>query len=297
MSIEYDEKGKFYTDIISKVAVPVTMQTTNQLIRGFVHVRHGERIKDELDRDEFFLEYQPLVDLATGVIGGLEALIRWRHPARGVVSPLTFIPLAESSGLILPIGEWVLRAACAQNVRWAAQGLARRVGVNLSAHQFAQSDLVGIVTRILRETGLDPRLLGIEITETILMQNPETAAAMLGEIERMGVHIALDDFGVGYSSLSYLKRFPIDTLKIDRSFVRDISVDPDDAAIVTAIISMAHSLGIQTVAEGVETEAQLAFLQAHGCDVVQGYYFSRPKPADDLAALLRGGAFPPRGGR
>ena len=255
-------------------------------------------LRRALDRDEFFIEYQPLVDLATGVIGGLEALIRWRHPARGVVSPLTFIPLAESSGLILPIGEWVLRAACAQNVRWAAQGLARRrVAVNLSAHQFAQSDLVGIVTRILRETGLDPRLLGIEITETILMQNPETAAAMLGEIERMGVHIALDDFGVGYSSLSYLKRFPIDTLKIDRSFVRDISVDPDDAAIVTAIISMAHSLGIQTVAEGVETEAQLAFLQAHGCDVVQGYYFSRPKPADDLAALLRGGAFPPRGGR
>ena len=242
-----------------------------------------------LEREEFWLCYQPQVDLATGGIVGVEALLRWHRPELGAVSPATFVPLLEENGLIVPVGEWVLRTACRQARVWQENGAGRlRVAVNLSARQFGREDLVGTVARALEETGLDPRCLELEITESLLVQDIEASSRTLDELKRVagGVRISIDDFGTGYSSLSYLKSFPIDLLKIDRSFVRNLATDPDDAAITAAIIGLAHNLRLKVIAEGVETEEQLAFLKNKGCDEAQGYYFGRPLPAEDITRLL-----------
>jgi len=241
-----------------------------------------------LARDEFFVVYQPQVDVASGNITGLEALLRWRHPNLGLVPPNQFIPIAENNGLIVPIGEWVLRTACAQARKWQLQGLAPlSVAVNVSAVQFRQESFLKAIQRVLDETGLDPRFLELELTESLLLSNADVMFSVLHQIRAMGLRLAIDDFGTGYSSLSYLKRFPVSKLKIDSSFIRDVAVDPDDAAITAAIISMAKSLNLKVVAEGVENEAQMSFLRTHQCDGIQGYYFSKPLPVDEVAARLR----------
>lgn len=244
-------------------------------------------LRKALERDELLLHYQPRVDLRTGQVNGMEVLVRWQHPEMGLVPPMEFIPLAEETGLIVSIGEWVMRSACAQARAWQAAGLrALRVAVNLSARQVHRKNFVGTVAGVLEETGLDPACLELELTESMIMQNTDAVRATLLALSEMGVRISVDDFGTGYSSLSYLKRFPINTLKIDKSFVRDVTIDGDDAAIVTAIIAMAHRLRLRVVAEGVENEGQLEFLRRYSCDEMQGYLFSRPVPAGDFADLL-----------
>lgn len=243
-------------------------------------------LRHALEREELLLHYQPKIDLATGKIVGMEALVRWKHPEHGLVSPAEFIPLAEETGLIVPIGEWVLRAACAQNKAWQEAGFPpARIAVNLSARQFQRQNLSQTVERVLKEIDLDPRYLELELTESIIMKNAEATITMLSELDAMGVEMTVDDFGTGYSSLSYLKRFPVHTLKIDRSFVRDLSHDPDDAAIVTAIITLAHSLNLKVIAEGVESVEQLEFLRSLKCDEMQGYLFSKPLPAQEATEL------------
>ncbi|HJT18568.1 MAG TPA: EAL domain-containing protein, partial [Thermoanaerobaculia bacterium] len=223
----------------------------------------------------------------TKAIVGVEALIRWRHPEMGMVSPAHFISVAETSGLIIPIGDWVLRTACKQTKQWQKRiDPELTVAVNLSARQFAQANLVEEIGEVLEETGLQPRYLEIEITESNAMQNAENTIYTLRELKALGVRIAMDDFGTGYSSLNYLKRFPIDTLKLDQSFVREITTDPTDAAIATAVIAMAHSLDLKVIGEGVETEEQFAFLQKQKCDYIQGYLFSPPQPAESVEAYL-----------
>ena len=247
-------------------------------------------LRTALERNEFLLHYQPQVDLRSGLIVGMEALLRWQHPELGMVPPLRFIGLAEETGLIVPIGAWVLRTACEQVKAWQCQGLGfLRVSVNLSARQFNQRNLTQSIADILQESGLDPHYLEIELTESMVMTDVDHTVGILRDLKALGVQMSIDDFGTGYSSLSYLKRFPIDVLKIDQSFVRDITLDPDDAAIVTTIISLAHNLRLNVIAEGVETEAQLQYLQRHGCDEIQGYYFSRPVPAEAFAELIRDG--------
>ena len=241
-----------------------------------------------LKRRQLRLNYQPQMDLDSGRLIGVEALLRWLHPERGLIAPCEFIPLAEETGLIVPIGEWVLRSACSRATAWQAQGLEPvRVAVNLSARQFLRSDLAGIVAQAIRDSGLAPSCLELEITESLLMSDVEGAISTLGALKTMGVQIAVDDFGTGYSSLSYLKRLPLDRLKIDRSFVRDISTDSDDAAIALAVIAMAHSLRLRVLAEGVETPEQLAFLRASQCNEIQGFYISQPLSAGKTTDLLR----------
>jgi EAL domain-containing protein (putative c-di-GMP-specific phosphodiesterase class I) len=241
-----------------------------------------------LERNEFLLHYQAKLDLNTGRITGVEALVRWQHPEMGLVPPAQFIPLAEETGLIVAIGRWVLHTACAQCVTWQKQGLPPvRIAVNLSARQFADDDLVQDIAETLKSTGLEPGLLELELTESMVIQNTERAGRVLGEIKAMGVRLAIDDFGVGYSSLTHLKRFPIDTLKVDRSFIRDLPTDAEDKAITEAIIAMGKSLDLTVVAEGVETEEQQAFLREHDCDEMQGFFFSKPIPGDAFAELLR----------
>jgi EAL domain-containing protein (putative c-di-GMP-specific phosphodiesterase class I) len=236
---------------------------------------------------DFVLHYQPQVDLATGAIVALEALVRWRS-TDGIVMPADFIPLAEETGLIHELGEWVLHEACRQAQAWHAMGLARRrMAVNLSARQFSEPGFLGIVTRVLEQTRLDPTCLELEITETQVMRQTEPLMALMNRLSEMGVQLAIDDFGTGYSSLSYLKRLPIQKLKIDQSFVRDLNIDPNDHAIVMAIINIAKSLEMETIAEGIETEAQLKVLRDNGCDVGQGYLFARPHAADDLLPMLQ----------
>jgi diguanylate cyclase (GGDEF)-like protein/PAS domain S-box-containing protein len=244
-------------------------------------------LRRALERDEFLLYYQPKAGVETGEITGVEALLRWRHPERGLVMPDEFIPVLEETGLIVPVGEWVLNAACRQINEWARAGLGPMpVAINLSARQFLARELGPAIRRILDAHGVDPALIELEITESSLMVNPEEAARTLEYLKSLGVRISIDDFGTGYSSLGYLKRFPLDSLKVDRSFVRDVTTDPDDATITRAVITMAHSLGLKVIAEGVETEAQLAFLVENGCDQIQGYYLARPQPAEECMCML-----------
>jgi diguanylate cyclase (GGDEF)-like protein/PAS domain S-box-containing protein len=241
-----------------------------------------------LERDEFSLVYQPQLEIESGRVIGLEALIRWQQPEMGLVPPDKFIPIAENNGLILPIGEWVLRTACAQARRWQDEGLPRiPVAVNVSAVQFRQESFRALLRTVLWETGLSPEFLELELTESLLLSNGDATLSVLQEIKEMGLKLAIDDFGIGYSSFTYLKHFSVDRLKVDRSFVRDVIVDPDDAAITAAIISMAKSLHLRVIAEGVETADQLAFLRRNGCDEIQGYYFSHPLCVADVALLLR----------
>jgi diguanylate cyclase (GGDEF)-like protein/PAS domain S-box-containing protein len=247
-------------------------------------IEHGLRLAQQ--RNELHLLYQPKVDLASRRIIGVEALVRWHHPSLGLISPDRFIPIAEETGLIVPIGEWVLRTACQKIRDWRDQGIELPVAVNLSARQFRQRNLAQTINDILSETGVPPSYLEIEITESDVMENAESAIATLDELKARGVNISIDDFGTGYSSLSYLKRFPLDILKIDRSFVRDIAFDSDDAAIVEAIIALARSLDIKVVAEGVERESQVVFLNRSGCDFAQGYLFSPPVKAGEIGKLL-----------
>jgi len=243
-----------------------------------------------LERGDFFLVYQPQVDARSGEIFGMEALLRWNHPDMGLLPPDKFIPLAEENGLIIPLGEWVLRTACRQNKIWQEQGLPPvRVAVNLSAKQFGQYHLDEVVASTLLETGLDAEWLELELTESAIMKDADKNIALLAKFKEMGISVAIDDFGTGYSSLSYLKNFPISRLKIDRSFVRDITTNPDDAAIARIIIDIARALNLNVIAEGVETRAQMQFLSFNNCVEMQGYHFSRPVPAEEFAEFLKNG--------
>jgi len=246
-----------------------------------------ESLRGALQRQEFTLHYQPKINLKTGEIAGAEALIRWTHPKRGPIGPDVFIPIAEESGLILPIGRWVLREACRQACAWAEVGLPLvHMAVNISAIEFKDANFLANVFAILKETGMDPNFLELELTESVLMKGAEAAETTLKVLREHGIRLAIDDFGTGYSSLSYLRKFSIDSLKIDRSFIRQITTNPEETTIVSAMISMGQSLKLCVVAEGVETEEELAFLQAHHCDEAQGYHFSRPVAPQQFAKLL-----------
>jgi diguanylate cyclase (GGDEF)-like protein/PAS domain S-box-containing protein len=241
-----------------------------------------------LKRREFVVYYQPQVNTTTGEITGMEALVRWQHPKFGLVAPDKFIPLAEETGLIVPIGEWVLKTACAQNKAWQDAGLSPlRVAVNLSVRQFQQPLLLNIVSQTLQETGLSPQFLDLEITETIAMQNVELTKAILSELHQMGVYLSIDDFGTGYCSLGYLKQFPLHTLKIDKSFVRDLATDPQNAGIINAIMMLGRGFNLRVIAEGVETEAEKDCLLSFQCEEMQGYLSSPPLPAEEATKLLR----------
>lgn len=241
-----------------------------------------------LERKELFLVYQPQMDMATGEIVGVEALLRWQHPEFGLVPPDKFIRIAENTGLIVPIGEWVLRTACTQARKWQDEGLRRlQIAVNVSAVQFRQDGFRDHIRSVLLETGLASQYLELELTESLLLTNEDVMFSVLRELKSMGLSLAIDDFGTGYSSLSYLRQFPVSKLKIDRSFVQDVAINQDDAAITAAIIGMAKNLNLKVIAEGVENEAQLSFLRAHQCDEIQGYYFSRPLSVDKVAEMLR----------
>jgi EAL domain-containing protein (putative c-di-GMP-specific phosphodiesterase class I) len=256
-------------------------------------------LRGALQRGEFSLHYQPKIDLESGALTGTEALIRWLHPKRGTILPAQFIPIAEDCGLITPIGNWVLRDACRQAKAWVDAGLeAMPVAVNVSGVQLGHRDFMEDVRGILMETGLEPRCLELELTESVLMQDADSTATVLQALKAMGVKLALDDFGTGYSSLSYLARFPIDTLKIDQSFVHKMLSNTNDASIISAVISMGKSLNRRVIAEGVETEQQLGFLQARRCNEGQGYYFSHPLNAEDFAKFAKARASPaPHGDR
>lgn len=241
-------------------------------------------IRDAIENNEFILHYQPQYSLNSDKVTGVEALVRWNHPEKGLVAPTDFIPLAESSGLIVPLGYWVLREACRQYKEWDRPDL--KMSVNLSAYQFGQVDLVEQISKILSEEGMNPNNLNLEITETTSMADIETTLVILKELRDKGIHISIDDFGVGYSSLMYLKKFPITTLKIDRYFVWDISKDLRGEVVIKSIISMAKSLGLNIVAEGVETQEQLTFLDESFCDEIQGYILSPPVPSNKLSDML-----------
>ena len=257
-------------------------------VHSFERLALETSLRRGLERNEFFLHYQAKLDLNTEQITGVEALVRWQHPDLGMVPPAQFIPLAEETGLIVPLGKWVLHTACAQSVAWLREGLPPlHMAVNLSARQFADEDLVKDIAAALESSGMKPELLELELTEDYVIENAERAGKVLAEIKKMGVRLAIDDFGVGYSSLMHLKRFPIDTLKVDRSFIRDLPQNTEDKALTEAIIAMGKSLNLTVVAEGVETQEQQTFLRDHACDEMQGFFFSRPIPSGEFAELLR----------
>jgi diguanylate cyclase len=249
-----------------------------------------ECLRRALERNELSLHYQPKINFGTGLICGVEALLRWNHPIRGSVPPGQFIPVAEDCGLIVSIGNWVLRQACEQVRTWLDAGLRKMtLAVNVSAMEFRHENFLNGLAEILRDTEIDPSSLELELTESVFMRHADSAAAILHRLKDTGVQVALDDFGTGYSSLSYLRRFPVDAIKIDQSFVSHITTADSDASLVVAVISMARSLKLRVVAEGVETIDQLTFLRAHECDEAQGYYFSRPVPPQQFASLLSTG--------
>ncbi|MFA6014654.1 MAG: GGDEF domain-containing response regulator [Gallionellaceae bacterium] len=260
-----------------------------ELIRpGKVRMSLESALHRALRQNEFILYYQPQFDMLSNQMIGVEALIRWHHPELGMISPADFVPILEDTGLIVPVGEWILQTACAQNKQWQAAGLSPiRVAVNLSAIQFQQSGLVHSVRNALKKTGLSPKYLELEITENIAVHNEETVIATLEELRALGIQISIDDFGTGYSSLSYLKRFPIDKLKIDQSFVRDYHAGAPDDGIIRAILALANSLSLKVIAEGVETREQSDFLQLNGCNEMQGYFFGKPMPSRELALLMQ----------
>ena len=271
-------------------------QQSYQFFKPAMNVRAVERqsleegLQRALERRELTLYYQPQVNLTTGAITGAEALIRWMHPTRGLVSPADFIPVAEDCGLILSIGAWVLREACGQARAWMDAGLrATNMAVNVSAMEFRDQNFLENLFAILAETGLDPKSLELELTESVLMKHAASTAKILQALRESGMRVAVDDFGTGYSSLSYLRKFPVDTLKIDQSFIRQISTDGDDTTIVKAVIGMARDLKLRVIAEGVETPEQAVFLRACRCQEAQGYYFGRPVPPQQFAMLLRNG--------
>jgi diguanylate cyclase (GGDEF)-like protein len=252
-----------------------------------VRLENEKNLRHAIENNEFELHFQPRIHVQTGEIVAMEALVRWRHPQKGMIPPDQFIPLAEDMGLIIPLGAWVLMTACQQNKQWQDAGLPHlRVAVNLSAVQFRQNNLAEFITQVLEDSGLDASYLELEVTESVVMHDAEKATSILEQLHAKGIHLSIDDFGTGYSSLSYLKRFPLDTLKIDRSFVRDISTDANDAVIVKSVIALAHSLKLRVIAEGVETERQLAFLSDLHCDEYQGYFHSRPLPVPEFQQLL-----------
>ena len=247
-----------------------------------------QELRDAVARLEFILLYQPQVKVSSGEIFAVEALIRWRHPTQGMVSPIDFIPLAEETGLIIPIGDWALHEACRQNKAWQNAGLPPKiVCVNVSAKQFSEKNLVSRVTHALQESGLDAQYLQLEVTESLIMRSVESAVATMEELQQMGVQIAIDDFGTGYSSLSALKAFPVVQLKIDKSFIKDIAIDANDQAVATTVISLGRKLNLRVIAEGVETAAQVTFLRDHQCEEMQGYYFSKPVTATEVEDLLQ----------
>ncbi|MDK9723424.1 MAG: EAL domain-containing protein [Sterolibacteriaceae bacterium MAG5] len=271
----------------------------SQFFSGEMNARARHRLEVEsgirrgLANREFLVYYQPKVDVNSRRVAGMEALVRWRDPQRGLVAPGEFIPVAEESGLIEQIGQWVLEETCAQNRRWQDEGLPPvRASVNVSARQFRNRNFVAIVEEVLARTGLAPRWLELEITESMLMGDIGAIVARMEDLRRVGVSLSIDDFGTGYSSLSYLSRFPITTLKIDRAFITDVQSNPHTAEIARAIIGLSRGLNLEVVAEGAEVKEQVEFLQAHGCELVQGFYYSRPLPAEEFAAMLRDGPRP-----
>ena len=248
--------------------------------RAVRHLRTGNELHRALERGELRLHYQPIMNLETGHVSGFEALIRWEHPERGLVRPDEFVGLAEETGLIVPIGVWALEEACRQAAVWQTAGSDLSISVNLSPRQLAEPGLPDDVARVLHSTGINPESLWLEITENTLMRDAESAVRILGSLRSLGVRLAVDDFGTGYSSMSYLKRFPVEALKVDRTFVDGLGREPEDTAICTAVVSLAHALGLHAVAEGVETPEQLAELRTLGCELAQGYLFGKPAPAD-----------------
>ena len=259
-------------------------------VKAYERFDLASQLRHALEREELFLEYQPQVDLGSDEITSVEALLRWQHPDKGLILPARIIPVADETGLILPIGEWVLRTACAQNLAWQKAGLPPiRMAVNLSGREFKRLNLFGLIKRVLEETGLDPQLLELELTENIIFRDMESSMALLHELKGLGIRLAVDDFGTGYSTLSHLAKFPFDTLKIDQTFAPNITTDPNDAAIVGGIISIASNLGMTVIAEGVETADQIVFYKSHGCDQVQGWFYSHSVSAETIATLLKDG--------
>jgi EAL domain-containing protein (putative c-di-GMP-specific phosphodiesterase class I) len=249
---------------------------------GVERLRHEAMLRRAIDKNEVFVHYQPQVEIDSGRLIGVEALVRWRNPELGLVPPVRFIPMAEDTGFISQLGKWVLAESCRQMMRWQASGLeVPKVAVNVSVRQFERGSIAGMVAEVLKETGLEPSRLQLEVTESVIM-NTGDAMEFINDLHGIGVGLAIDDFGTGYSSLAYLKQLPVQTLKIDRSFIKDISTDANDEAITVAIIELGKSLNLSVIAEGVETEEQAAFLLRHGCNRAQGYYYSRPVPADEL---------------